>query len=222
MPTNLNFTSLKADLANYLERGGSAATDPTVYAQIPRLINMAERKLAQDLKLLGQIEAFNSVPPSGGFQEASPVVAKPDRWRKTVSMNFGAGTDNNTRTMLFPRSLEYCWAYWPDPTQTETPEFYAEYDLQHWLIAPTPDAAYPFQVLCYMQPPLLDDTTQTNVWTDYLPDLLLYASLIEMAAFLKNDDRIPLWQQLWQQEMAGANGQDIQRILDRSYDRNAP
>src|SRR5579863_7125252 len=115
MATNVNFTSLVADVTNYIERGGSVVTDPTVYNQIPRLINAAERKIVQHLKLLGEIEPL--VDPSG-LLAGVPVIPKPDRWRQTISMNYGTGIGNNTRTPIFPRVYEYCRAYWPDDTQT--------------------------------------------------------------------------------------------------------
>lgn len=222
MATTVNFTSLQADIQKSLERGESAVTDPTVFAQIPRLINAAERKLAQDLKLLGQIEVFTSAPPSGGLQQGNPAVPKPDRWRSTVSMGYGAGTGNNTYTPLNGRGYEYLLAYWPDATATGTPQFYADVTLQSWWIAPTPDAAYPLRAICYMQPPLLGDDQQTNFFSDYAPNALLYGALIEAEAFIKEDQRIPLWKDLWAQELVTLQKQDLQRILDRASSRTAP
>lgn len=222
MATTVNFTSLQADIQKNLERGESAVTDPTVFAQIPRLINAAERKLAQDLKLLGQIEVFSAAPPAGGLQASNPVVAKPDRWRQTVSMGYGAGTGNNTYTPLNGRAYEYLLMYWPDATATEAPQFYADVDLQHWWIAPTPDAAYPLRAVLYMQPPLLGDDQQTNFWSDYCSNALLYGALIEAEAFIKEDQRIPLWKELWAQELVTLGKQDLQRILDRAAQRTGP
>ena len=58
MATNVNYTSLFNDVTNYIERGGSDVTDQTVFNQIPRLINAAERKIMQALKLQGTIEVL--------------------------------------------------------------------------------------------------------------------------------------------------------------------
>lgn len=223
MPTTVNFTSLLADMANYLERGGSVATDPTVFNQLPRLVNAAERKLAQVLKLLGQIEVLVDAP--AGLQTGNPVVTKPDRWRHTISINYGTGTSKNKRVQLFPRSYEYCRQYWPDSTATDPanpPAFYADYDYSHWLIVPTPDQDYPAEFNCYMQPPLLDDTNQSNFWSNYTPNALLYGALLEAEPFLKDDPRIQVWQGLWQQEIQTLEGQDIQRLMDRNSERNKP
>ena len=224
MATNVTYSSLFSDIQVYLERGGSATTDPTVYNQIPRLINAAERDCAEFLKILGQIEPLVSLPPAG-FQLGNAIVPKPDRWRATVSMNYGTGTGNQIKTQLYPRALEYVSAYWPNRSAYDSnnpPQFYAEYDYQHWLIGPTPDQAYPFEVICYMQPPLLDSSNQSNFWTQYTPNLLLYGALLQATPFLKDDPRIPVWQSDFDRHLASLNGQDLQRILDRAAQRKAP
>lgn len=211
----MTFTSLQEDVRRYLERG--YVDDTTVYEQLPRLINLAERAIATELKFQGFINVVTTALAAG-----TSVYQKPDRWRQTVSINFGTGTDNNSRTPLFPRSYEYCRYYWPDSTVQDQPEFYADYDYQHWLIVPTPDDDYPMEVIYYQQPPLLDETNETNWLTDYAPNALLYRTLLETSPFLKNDERIPTWQTMYAQQMQTINTQDLQKIVDRSSTRKNP
>ena len=211
MATTMTFTTLQQDVRRYLERGGSYASDPVVFEQIPRLINLAERRIARELKIQGFINVV-----TGTLQSGVAVYDKPDRWRDTVSINIGTGQNNNTRKVLFARAYEYLLSYWPDRTATDEPIFYSEYDYDHWLIAPTPDADYPFEVLYYELPPLLDDAVQTNWLTDYAPQLLLYGTLLEATPFLKNDERIPVWQNMYDRAAAMLNGEDLSKILDRA------
>lgn len=212
MATTTTFTTLKDDVRRYLERGATFATDPTVYEQLPRLINLAERRIARELKVQGFINVV-----TGNFVAGQSVYPKPDRWRETVSINAGSGSaPYNTRNSLFTRSYEYCRAYWPDSTQTGAPAYYADYDYNHWLIVPTPDVAYPYEVLFYQLPVLLDEENQTNWLTEEAPQLLLYAVLLEATPFLKNDDRIPVWQQMYDRAASMLNGEDLAKILDRS------
>ena len=149
----MTFDSLKQDIRRYIERGFTAEDDPLVYEQIPRLINMAERRIARELK----VQILQTVVTTA-MQAGVSVYPKPDRWRDTVSMNFGG--DN--RTPLFTRSYEYCRNFWQDETVEGTPQFYCDYDYKHWLIVPTPDAAYDLEILYYELPPLLDDENQQN------------------------------------------------------------
>jgi hypothetical protein len=211
MATTMTFTTLQEDVRRYLERGNSYASDPVVYEQIPRLINLAERRISRELKVQGFINVV-----TGTFAVGQAVYPKPDRWRDTVSVNIGTGAQNNTRKVVFSRAYEYLLSYWPDRTATEEPIFYSDYDYDHWLIAPTPDAEYPFEILYYEIPPLLDDVVQTNWLTEYAPQLLLYGTLLEATPFLKNDERIPVWQSMYDRAAAMLNGEDLAKILDRS------
>ena len=211
MAQTMTFTTLKQDVQRYLERGATLASDPVDYEQIPRLINLAERRIARELKVQGFINVVTGTMAAG-----QSVYDKPDRWRDTVSFNYGTGSGNNTRVQLFTRDYEYVRRYWPDATQTAAPGFYADYDYSHWIVAPTPDQAYPFEVLYYELPPLLDDTNQTNWLTDYAPQLLLYGALLEATPFLKNDERIGTWQSYYDRAAQMLNGEDLSKILDRN------
>ena len=211
MATTTTFTTLKEDIRRYLERGFTLASDQIVYEQIPRLINLAERRIARELKVQGLINVVTSTMEAG-----LAVYPKPDRWRTTVSFNIGVDGQYN---QLFARDYEYIRSYWPDRTQTAQPLFYADYDYNNWIVSPTPDAAYPFEVLVYQLLPLLDETSQTNWLTEYAPQVLLYASLLEATPFLKNDERIAVWQQMYDRAAQALNGEDLSKILDRSARR---
>ena len=215
MPQAMTFTSLQNDVRRYLERGASAIPDPVVDEQIPSLINFAERRISRDLKIQG----FQTVVTTT-LQAGVAVVPKPDRWRETISMNIGTGVGNNTRTQLFTRAYEYVRSYWPNETEVDQPEFYADYNYTNWLIAPTPDFAYPVEILYYELPALLDENNQTNWLTQYAPNLLLYATLLEAAPFLKNDERMPVWQGLYASAAQALQGEDMSKVLDRSAVRN--
>ena len=211
MATTTTFTTLQQDIRRYLERGFTLASDAIVYEQIPRLINLAERRIARELKIEGLINVL-----SGTLQPGLAVYPKPDRWRTTVSFNFGIGNEYN---QLFPRSYEYVRSYWPNREETDVPLFYADYDYNNWIVSPTPDQAYPFEVLVYQLLPLLDDANQTNWLTEYAPQVLLYASLLEATPFLKNDERIQVWQSMYDRSAQALNGEDLSKILDRSARR---
>jgi len=212
MAVSMTFDSLLADLRNYLERGTSV--DPSVFDQLPSLINLAERELANRMKILGFVSVVTDTLGVG-----QSVVPKPDRWRDTISINFGVGTEQ-VRTPLFSRSYEYCRRYWPDEDLTDQPKFYADYDYFNWLIVPSADEAYPFEVNYWELPALLDATNQTNWTTDFAPNALLHGALLQATPFLKNDERIPVWQQIYEKDVAILEGQDIKRIVDRQVTRD--
>lgn len=213
MAVSMTYNSLLEDLRKYLERGTSV--DPTVFDQLPSLINLAERQLANSLKLLGFVRVVTDTLAVG-----QSVIPKPDRWRDTISINIGVGTDQ-VRTQLFPRSYEYVRRYWPDEDSTAQPKFYADYDYFNWLIGPSADFAYPFEVNYWELPALLDAANQTNWSTDFAPNALLHGALLQATPFLKNDERIPVWQQIYDRDLAILEAQDVKRIIDRNVTREA-
>lgn len=204
----LTFTSLKENVRRYIERGFTAETDPLVYEQIPILINLAERRIANELKLQGFIRAVTTP-----LQPGVSVYPKPDRWRDTISMTV-AGKP------IYSRAYEYLRSYWPDPTERADVEFYADYDYQRWLLVPTPVRVAQLEVLFYEIPQLLDEANEENFLTAYCPNMLLYGTLLEATPFLKNDERIPVWQSMYDRAAGVANGQDLQKIMDRSAARS--
>ncbi len=210
----MTFTSLRNELADAFERGQSSAIDPITYDEIPRCINRAERRIARDIKVQGLQETA-----TGSFADGVAVVTKPTRWRQTISMNFGNGSGNNVRNILLPRSYEYITTIYPNRTTEGTPRFYADYDVDHWLIGPTPDAAYPFEVLYYAIPALLDDSNSTNWLTEVMPDVLLNAASRELAMFLKNGQRANEFEALYKSGLQGVSAEDGQKAIDRTIVR---
>jgi len=198
----MNYDSLVEDIQQYLER-----TDDATIAQIPRFIMLAEQVIASQIKFLGNLTVNTS-----NMVIATATIDKPARWHKTISMNV---TVNGKRQPVFVRKYEYLREYAPDPSVQGTPKFYADYDYTHWLVAPTPDTAYDYEVLYYERVQPLDSTNQTNWFTIYAPQAMLYGSLLQAMPFLKNDERIAMWQQQYDLIINTLKAEDVQRIGDR-------
>lgn len=198
----MTYDSLVADISSYLER-----TDAATLAKIPTFIMLAEQVIASQIKFLG-----NLTPMTSTMTVSQPIIDKPARWHKTVSMNV---TVAGVKQPILLRKYEYLREYWPAPTQTDVPLYYGDYDYTHWLVAPTPDDDYAFEVLYYERIQPLDSSNQTNWFTIYAPQALLYGTLLQAMPFLKNDERIPMWQAQYDIIMQTLKQEDIQRIGDR-------
>jgi hypothetical protein len=198
----LTYNSLTDLVLQYLER-----SDPAVVAFIPTAISLAEFEIAQDIKTLGQMEVVTA-----NMEIGNPVIQKPARWRKTVSMTLTTPTGKQP---VLLRKLEYLNNYWPVVATTGTPLFYADYDYDNWFVAPTPSAAYAFEALCYTRLQPLDSATQTNWLTQNAPNAMLFGTLKQTAPFLKDDVRLALWSGLFDAAMAALKTEDQLRIGDR-------
>ena len=198
----MTYDSLVENIQSYLER-----TDTATLEKIPLFIMLAEQTIAAQIKFLGNLTVQTSTMTAN-----ANVIDKPARWHKTVSMNI---TVAGKRQPVLIRKYEYLREYWPDPTATDVPKFYCDYDYTHWMIAPTPDLPYNFEVLYYERLQPLDSSNQTNWFTTYAPQALLYGTLLQSMTFLKNDDRVPVWQALYDQAMQTLVAEDKLRIADR-------
>jgi hypothetical protein len=198
----MTYDSLVADISSYLER-----TDAATLEKIPTFIMLAEQIIASQIKFLG-----NLTPMQSTMTASQSVIDKPARWHKTVSMNVVVA---GKRQPVLLRKYEYLREYWPDATETGVPAYYADYDYTHWLVAPTPALAYQFEVLYYERIQPLDSSNQTNWFTTYAPQALLYGSLLQAMPFLKNDDRMPMWKSEYDLIIQTLKQEDIQRIGDR-------
>jgi len=198
----MTYDSLVDDVSTYLER-----TDEATLIKIPQFIMLAEQVIAADIKFLGNLVVVESTMVIG-----EPVIAKPARWRKTVSMNV---TVAGERFPVLLRKYEYLREYWPESTLKDVPKFYCDYDYTHWLVAPTPAAAYSYEALYYERVQPLDSSNQSNWFTEYAPQALLYGTLLQAMPFLKNDERLPMWQAQYQQIISALQTEDVTRVADR-------
>jgi len=198
----MTYDSLVNDIETYLER-----TDTATLQKIPQFIMLAEQVIASELKFLGNLTVAQSTMIAG-----EPVIDKPARWRKTVSMNVTVGGKKNP---ILLRKYEYLREYWPDAVDVDVPKFYCDYDYTHWLVAPTPAQAYSYEVLYYERIQPLDSTNQSNWFTQYAPQALLYGSLLQAMPFLKNDERMAMWQTQYSQIIQVLKTEDIARVGDR-------
>lgn len=218
MAVVFSFNSLISTIQSIVERAG-ATNDPTAYAYIPTAINLTEQKIARELKIQGFIRIVDWT-----MQANLAAYQKPDRWRENISMS--VGTDQatppaagNVWQPVYTRDYEWVRAYWQNATSTGTPKYYADMDYTHWWFSPTPSAAFAVQTAYWELPPLLDASNQQNWTIEYAPNALLHGSCAEMYVFLKNAAEKAVHSELYDRDMAGLAGEDIQKMLDRMEKR---
>ena len=201
----LTYDSLTAEVQSYLERN-----DARLVTSIPLFIMLGERRAARDLKILGLKASVTDF-----FVVGTSTVAKPTRWLNDSSFNIGTTNNFQNRLFLQQRAYEWCRTYWPDPTVLGQPKYYAsDYNYNFWFIVPTPDLLYSYEVNYYQTPELIDETTSTNYLAGSAPEVLLYATLLETASYLKDDERVPVWTDYYEKAKKALSDEDIRRIYD--------
>jgi hypothetical protein len=79
--------------------------------------------------------------------------------------------------------------YSPNSTVTGEPKYYGVFDVNNFIIAPTPDQAYSTELHYYYRPASII-TTGTSWFGDNAPDALLYGCLTEAYTFMKGDPSV--------------------------------
>ena len=84
-------------------------------------------------------------------------------------------------------------------TASGVPRYYANWDAEYWVVAPTPDAAYEITMAFVKQPTsIVTDTGGTYLSNKY-QDLLLYGSLVNAYGYLKGPaDMLQYYTQAYQ------------------------
>ena len=203
----MTYTSLLEDIRIYAERD-----DDPFLAQRDRFVMMAENRLAKEVRGLGVMQFVTANLLTG-----NPVLAKPARWRETVSLTITLA--DGTKKALQPRELQYCRAFWPDSSATGEPRYYADYDYENFYLAATPGTDYAFELTYYERPESLSTQNQVNWYTRYAPDVLLYACLLEAQPFLKLDGRTQQFQALYDRSVQMLGNESMRRMSDNTQTR---
>ena len=200
----MTYDNLVQDVINYMERN-----DAQFVAQIPSLIGLAESAIAAELKTYLQMTVVETT-----LLENQVILAKPARWRKTISMK------TNGKPMLM-RSQDYI-AQYQSESDPSVPLYYAEYDYNNWAFAPAPDADYPVEIIYYSEIQPLDTTNQQNLFTREAPQAMLFGTLLQAQGYLKALDKLPVWKSYYTDCLAALKKEDNTRRVDRNVSVKEP
>jgi hypothetical protein len=173
------YAQLKSTLADYLNRDDLTAIVPT-------FIKLAESKFNRKLRVRQMVTRANATIDTAFF---SP----PADWLE--SKEFQLNTNPITKLEFITES------YGNELRATRftaggKPRYYTVVGSQLEFI-PTPDTEYQGELTYYAKIPALSDANTSNWLLAYAPDLYLYGALIEAEPYLKNDERVAVWGELY-------------------------
>lgn len=109
-------------------------------------------------------------------------------------------TASGTQSFLLNKDVEYLQEYNPTGA-TGVPKYYALFDINNFILAPTPAAAYPVEMHYYYKPASIVDTG-TSWLGDNAEQALLYGTLFEAYTYMKGDaDLLSLYNQRFAEAM---------------------
>lgn len=169
----MNYTELYNSIIAFTENN-----DPTFEANIPTFVQNTEDRI------------YNSVliptlrkNVTGAATADNKYLSCPSDFLSPYEMAFVTDTGYE---YLLQKDVSFVRQNYPDPTYTDTPQYYAQFDANSFILAPTPDQSYPVELHYYYYPASI--VTAGTSWVgDNFPMCLLYGSLSEANIFMKGE-----------------------------------
>ena len=185
----MNYSELLTNVRNYTEVGSEVLSDSIIDVFIVNVENKIQREL--------DLDAFRKFQFSS-FTIGSPFITMPNdfAFERGVQIKDQITGD---RTWLEQRDTTFIDEYNKDRSNTGTPKYYANWDQNTMIFAPTPDLAYEIE-LWYNKTPDHLSSSQTTTWlSTNAPEVLIYGTTAEAFSYLKNPPYVQLYEQKYAQ-----------------------
>jgi hypothetical protein len=176
---SFTLTTLTASVKEWTENDES-----TFVAEIPFFIKNAEERIFKSVDL----DYFRK-NVTGSLTSGNKFLQKPSDYQAAHSLSYVNASSENV--FLLQKDVNFLQEYTPNPSTTGSPIYYAQFDVDNFIVAPTPDSNFAVELHYYYRPASLttDDSGTTWISTN-AADTLLYATLLEAYTFMKGEKDI--------------------------------
>ncbi|MFN3706517.1 MAG: hypothetical protein ACK4WM_11060 [Thermoflexales bacterium] len=158
---------------------GTGTVVLTSTEQINTFIRQAERRIYRDVEVL-----VSYATAAGALTANDWHLAIPSDWLWTLS--FAVVTSNGRFHYLLQKDFPFIRAAYPNPSTTGLPRYYAAKSQTQFVLGPTPDSDYAYEMSYYRYPESI--VTAGTTWVgDNFEGALLYGALLEAYTFMKGE-----------------------------------
>tara|TARA_R100001510_G_scaffold7307_1_gene5679 strand:+ start:1025 stop:1687 length:663 start_codon:yes stop_codon:yes gene_type:complete len=185
----MNYSELVSNVRDYAEVGSEVLTDSLINTFLVNVENKVQREL--------DLDAFRKFQFSS-FTIGSPFITMPDdfAFERGVQIKDQITGD---RTWLEQKDTTFIDEYNVDRSDTGTPKYYANWDQNTLIVAPTPNAAFEIELWYNKTPDRLSSTNTTTYLSNNAPEVLIYGTVVEAFSYLKNPTYVQLYDQKYAQ-----------------------
>ena len=170
------FAQLKTAIQEYTEN-----TETAFVSNLDDFIRSAEDRIFY----LVDLEYFRKNATSAVSQN-DPFLSLPTDFLASFSLSI---TNSSSKEFLLQKDVNFIQEYNPNSATTGTPKYYARFDVDNMILAPTPDSNYVCEFHYFYRPASL--TAGADSGTTWLstnaPNALLYGSLYEAYIYMKGE-----------------------------------
>lgn len=208
----MNYSELLTNVRNYTEVDSNVLSNSVINVFITNIENQIDRLLDSDAQrryattTCTANNAFLDVSgPEGGFRFA--------RGLQLID-------SNNNRVWLEQRDTTFMDEYSVQrstTTDTGQPRYWANWDNNTLMLAPTPDQVYTIEMWYNETPERLSNTNTTTFISNNAPEVLLYGVLSETFSYLKNIQDMQLYTQKFQTALTAFANEQMGRKRRDEY-----
>ena len=193
---SFTYAELKTAIQDFTEN-----TETTFVTNLPVFIRSAEDRVFT----LVDLELFRKNATST-LTAADPYLTVPADYLAPFSFQI---TTVGSKNFLDFKDVNFIQQYSIDKNANAVPEYYGIFDVDNFILGPTPDSAYTVELHYYYRPASITaGADSAKSWlSDNAPNVLLYGSLVEAYTYMKGEADM---MQLYEQRFA----QEIQRLKD--------
>ena len=173
---SFTFAELKTAIQDFTEN-----TETSFVTNLPVFIRAAEDRILG----LVDLEYFRK-NATGVMTTGDKFLNAPSDYLASFSLSIEV---SNNKVFLLQKDVNFVQEYNPNGSTTGQPVYYALFDVDNFIIAPTPDASYSSELHYFYRPASL--TAGGNSGTTWIstnaPNTILYASLVEAYTYMKGE-----------------------------------
>lgn len=173
---SLTYAQLKQAIQDYTQN-----TETTFVNNLPLFIRFSEERILKTVQLsLFRKNATTTATASNQY------LACPSDFLAPLSLSYTVSGDKN---FVEFKDVSFIQTYNTDPSDTGQPRYYAQFDVDNFILAPTPASGYVMELHYFYRPASI--TAGPENGTTWLSDnaelTLLYGALVEAYIFMKGE-----------------------------------
>ena len=177
---SFTYGQLKTAIQDYTDNA-----ETTFVNNVPVFIRAAEERILKNVQL-----QFFRRNQSANLTSGNKYLACPSDYLAPYSLGF---TDNNgDKQFLQFKDVNFIQEFNPDASDTGAPRYFAQFDIDNFILAPTPNGNYAVELHYFYRPPSLTAGADGGTtWLSENADLvLLYGALVEAYIFMKGEQDV--------------------------------
>jgi len=211
---SFTYGELKTAIQNFTDN-----EETTFVTNLPVFIRSAEDRIFK----LVDLEVFRKNATST-LSQNDPYLSVPTDYLSSFSMSV---TNSSSKEFLLQKDVNFLQTYNPNPATTGTPKYYAFFDVNNFILSPTPDSNYAVELHYYYRPDSITKSpgadSQTTWLSENAPNALLYGSLMEAYIYMKGEqDMLQMYEKQFAEALSRIKDLAEARENSDAYRRGLP